>query len=230
MQFINRTNHTKINRRVWEECQHYDRPSLCHRPELLAQLCASFPINLIKAVELPVRDLISLLTKKGVNSFSSSLVINEDEELKIIYLVRDPRGTLSSRAKLDWCQANPKCREPYQLCAHIEEDIDLLGKHLAGHNNSRHYLLILKFENLAINVKTETEKLFRFLELPVTELTRAFLDSHTESNQTNDNDPFSTVRQSNAVAHGWKTKLKPEEIDAITEVCTPLLKKLDKII
>lgn len=225
MRFINRTNHIQINRRVWDECQRYKRPELCHRPELLTKLCASFPVNLIKAVELPVRDLVSLMAKE--NS-SSSALIDDDDDLKIIYLVRDPRGTMSSRAKLKWCQANPNCRKPERLCARLEEDLDLLEKHFDGRANRRH--LLLKFEDLAVNVQTETEKLFRFLELPITELTREFLDSHTQSNQTTDNNPFSTVRQSNAVAYGWKNKLTQTEIDAITDVCTPLLKKLGIII
>jgi hypothetical protein len=123
--------------------------------------------------------------------------------------------------------ANRICREPARLCSRIEEDLDLLEKHFKA---GRDYLL-LKFEDLAINVQSETAKLFRFLQLPVTNLTTAFLDTHTQSNnQTAEKDPFSTVRKSDAVAFGWKTKLSPKQIANITESCAPLLKKMGVIV
>jgi carbohydrate 6-sulfotransferase 6 len=223
IRFINGTNHVKLNRRIYDECQYYKRPSLCHQPQMLAQLCVSFPVNLIKAVELSVKDLIAFTT----NSSSALAGDPVTDRWKIIYLVRDPRGTMASRAKLKWCMANRNCREPARLCSRIEEDLDLLEKHFKA---GRDYLL-LKFEDLAINVQSETAKLFRFLQLPVTNLTTAFLDTHTQSNnQTAEKDPFSTVRKSDAVAFGWKRKLSPKQIANITESCAPLLKKMGVIV
>jgi hypothetical protein len=65
IRFINGTNHVKLNRRIWNECQYHERPSLCHQPQMLAQLCASFPVNLIKVVELSVKDLVSFTTNSS---------------------------------------------------------------------------------------------------------------------------------------------------------------------
>ncbi len=71
---------------------------------------------------------------------------------------------------------------------------------------NRHYLL--KFEDLTSNVEIETDKLFRFLEMPVTVSTKAFLDSHTKSNDQKMKEDFfffyfeqSTIRKSDAVAN-----------------------------
>jgi hypothetical protein len=123
--------------------------------------------------------------------------------------------------------ANRNRREPARLCGRIEEDLDLLEKHFTA---GRDYLL-LKFEDLAVNVRSETEKLFCFLQLPVTDLTTAFLDTHTQSNnQTAEMDPFSTVRQSDAVAFSWKTKLSKKKIAKITNSCAPYLKKMGVIV
>jgi hypothetical protein len=222
IRFINGTNHMKLNRRIWNEYQYHELPSLCHQPQMLAQLCASFPVNLIKVVELSVKDLVAFTT----NSSSALAGHPVTDRWKIVFLVRDPRGTMASRANLKWCMANRNCREPARLCGRIEEDLDLEKHFTAG----RDYLL-LKFEDLAVNVRSETAKLFRFLQLPVTDLTTAFLDTHTQSNnQTAEKDPFSTVRQSDAVAFSWKTKLSKKKIAKITNSCAPYLKKMGVIV
>lgn len=42
--------------------------------------------------------------------------------MKIIYLVRDPRGTLASRHHRDWCPGKPDCDDPKRLCDDLESD------------------------------------------------------------------------------------------------------------
>ena len=42
--------------------------------------------------------------------------------LKVIYLVRDPRATLHSRQELDWCVAQPRCIRTESLCDTLADD------------------------------------------------------------------------------------------------------------
>jgi hypothetical protein len=88
-------------------------------------------------------------------------------------------GIMASRAGLGWCHVNPACNNVSRLCAELEDDVELT-EGLVKRFPNRHYLL--KFEDLTSNVEIETDKLFRFLEMPVTVSTKAFLDSHTKSN------------------------------------------------
>ena len=210
------------NRRVWEACNH--DPSLCHRSEFVRRLCTYFPIQLTKVVRLRVRELAGIL-KEG-----------DDLKWKIVYLARDPRGVMASRANLTWCKPDPACGDVHRLCADVKEDTELM-KQLQTQFPDRFYLL--KFEDLTSNVETETENLFRFLRLPVTVPVKVFLSTHTGSSPSatinkladrRKNDPFSTSRQSKSVANEWRTKLTNAEVTAITNVCNTVLKMLDYVI
>lgn len=43
-------------------------------------------------------------------------------KLRILLLVRDPRGTMQSRRHRDWCPGNPDCDDPALLCADLAND------------------------------------------------------------------------------------------------------------
>ncbi len=212
-------NDMQRNKRIWNECVY--NQTLCYDPEFVAPLCSSFPINLIKTVRLRVKEVLALLKNDSLLS----------KELKIIHLVRDPRGIMSSRAGLNWCKTNPACNNVSRLCSEMDEDVPLI-KELVTRWPHQHYLL--KFEDLAVNVEMETDKLFRFLEMPVTVSTRAFLNSHTKSNDQKMKESFlnyehSTFRKSDAVAYGWKRKMSAKDIANITNICKPVLKMLNMV-
>lgn len=205
------------NRRVWESCQH-DK-SLCYRPDFVARLCSYFPIQLIKVVRLRAKELVSLLNQDSNNDW------------KIIYLMRDPRGVMASRANLTWCRPDPACGEVRHLCGDMLDDLNVIQQ-LKNQYPDRHYLL--KFEDLTANVESETEKLFRFLGISITVPVKVFLSTHTrsggvtvENTRSKKDDPFSTNRQSKSVASGWRTKLSAKDIKDITRICAPVLKLLD---
>lgn len=42
--------------------------------------------------------------------------------VKVVLLVRDPRGTLQSRKHRDWCPGEPDCDQPNNLCADMVSD------------------------------------------------------------------------------------------------------------
>ena len=48
----------------------------------------------------------------------------EIQDLKELYLVRDPRATLQSRKGRDWCVATPSCHKPETLCGDLVNDFD----------------------------------------------------------------------------------------------------------
>lgn len=202
------------NRRIWDEC-YYNR-TLCYQPEFVSHLCPYFPIHIVKAVRLRVKELSQFLA-----------IDPSSKDWKIVHLIRDPRGIMSSRNSLtNWCFTDPNCIDVNHVCAELQEDLELI-RQLINEFPDRHYLV--KFENLAVNAEIETKKLFSFLGMTVTEPTRAFLNSHTQSGNQTKSDPYSTFRQSNNIAYGWKTSLSEMEIANITEICSPVLKELSML-
>lgn len=208
------------NRRVWEACGH--DPALCHQPEFVGRLCTYFPVQLMKVVRLRVKELLAMMDEDG-----------DPQQWKIIYLARDPRGVMASRANLTWCRPDPACGNVHRLCADVQEDVELTNR-MKTQFPDRFYLL--KFEDLTSNVETETENLFRFLGLAVTVPVKVFLSTHTGSSPSvsinklavrRKNDPFSTSRQSKSVANEWRSKLSSTEVAAITNVCSSVMKMLD---
>ena len=50
------------------------------------------------------------------------------KDWKIVYLARDPRGVMASRANLTWCQLDPACSDVRRLCADVQEDFELIER------------------------------------------------------------------------------------------------------
>ena len=225
------------NRRMWEACYH--RESLCFRPDYVGRLCSHFSVQLMKVVRMRLWQTQQLLQHFSDDSLKIVYLVFEDycfhcllffwmiKNLKMkgwynYFKVRDPRGTMASRSKLAWCRDAP-CNDVDALCGQMDEDV-ALGRRLRRQHPRSFYLL--RFEDLSADVEAETEKLFRFLRLPVTMTTKVFLTTHTGMNGRSKNDPYATNRRSQDVASRWRKALSPDDIDFISSRCTAVLKNL----
>ncbi|KAI9558779.1 hypothetical protein GHT06_015568 [Daphnia sinensis] len=198
-----------LNKRVWGACRH--NRTLCNQPEFVGQQCSTSNIHLMKTVRLRVKELSPLLiTDPAFTNW------------KIIYLVRDPRGVMSSRNNLQWCVRDPACNDAGRLCSEVNEDLEELNR---LQNLFPNQLYLLKFEDLSANVETETKKLFQFLNMPFSRSVKDYLARHTQSNPPVHR-PGETFRESKSVASAWKTKMSMDRIANITGVCIPTLKIL----
>lgn len=43
-------------------------------------------------------------------------------DVRVVLLVRDPRGTMQSRHHRDWCPGHPDCEDPAKLCQDLVHD------------------------------------------------------------------------------------------------------------
>ena len=84
----------------------------CYLPTFYRFACPLFPIRLVKVVRLRVKLIDDLLNDPTIG-----------ENLKVVVLMRDPRGFMLSRWKLRWCNQYPHCSSPEVACQDIEEDI-----------------------------------------------------------------------------------------------------------
>ncbi len=90
--------------------------SACFMPEFYHATCPLFPIRLIKTVRLRVPYIEDLLKDPEIGP-----------NLKVIMLVRDPRGVMRSRSAMTWCE-NPQCSNPEFVCNDLLEDLEAAAR------------------------------------------------------------------------------------------------------
>ena len=92
----------KHNWRLWDSCRNVlPLNTMCFLPEFLSFACRLHPIRLIKTVRIRLKSLASLLEDPQL-------------KLKVILLVRDPRGVFNSRQSdlvSAWCTGDD-CASP----------------------------------------------------------------------------------------------------------------------
>ncbi|XP_035707507.1 uncharacterized protein LOC110860089 isoform X2 [Folsomia candida] len=91
-----------------------DIPGSCSDPEFIHNLCELFPIKFMKFVRLQLRNIEPLLR-------------DDRYDTKVIYLVRDPRGTMKSRntsVTSRWCYEHPDCANVRSLCTDLKDDFN----------------------------------------------------------------------------------------------------------
>jgi len=213
----------KHNFRIWNSCSTILPSSVaCFMPELVKKTCNLFPIRLIKTVRLRVRFVEPLLT-------------DPDLALKIIVLVRDPRGVMRSRSHMNWCD-RPTCANSTRVCNDLDSDVASALK--LGENYANRILLI-RYEDLSIRPYQTVDKIINFLDLPPQpEFIDTYLKTHTgqlrshelisESKQHNQKEtPYSTSRKSSEeTAFKWTKMLSMDEIQELENICQKPMAKL----
>ena len=112
----------KQNIRYWNVCKNVLLgDAACFNPELYYKVCPIFPIRLIKTVRMRVRETEKLLLDTQLG-----------KTLKIVILVRDPRGVMNSRSSMYWCQSK-SCYDPATVCEYLHADV------LAAHKLKKKY-------------------------------------------------------------------------------------------
>jgi hypothetical protein len=75
----------------------------------VAPICKIYPFQSMKVIRL------------GLESFKS-LLRNNEMNVKVILLVRDPRAVMNSRSSLKFCMDTPDCAKPEILCKDMVDD------------------------------------------------------------------------------------------------------------
>eukprot|EP00092_Neocalanus_flemingeri_P013102 GFUD01014118.1.p1 GENE.GFUD01014118.1~~GFUD01014118.1.p1 ORF type:complete len:403 (+),score=101.21 GFUD01014118.1:308-1516(+) len=213
------------NQRLWNSCKNLlPREALCLLPEYLSRLCPLYPIKLVKTVRIRVRMLEDLLK-------------NSSKNLKVIVLVRDPRGVYNSRGSGPvsvWCSAD-QCSNPATGCQDLSSDIQAafdLEKRRPG------TVMLVRYEDLSLVPEETARRIMKFLDLPWTEAIADYIVTHTAKDKVNivrnkktrkierQHDPYDTRRNSSARAFAWRAKLGFAKTSSIQEVCRDTMEQL----
>ena len=55
-------------------------------------------------------------------NLTKQIIEDTNLNVQVLYLVRDPRGTLQSRKHRVWCPGEPDCDQPENLCSDLVKD------------------------------------------------------------------------------------------------------------
>jgi len=213
------------NKRLWNSCYNLlPNEAMCLMPEYLNKVCPLYPIKLIKTVRLRLANVEKMLQDPSM-------------DLKVILLVRDPRGVYNSRSSgpvSTWC-VRDMCSDPQVGCKDLMEDL------IAAEDLSSRYpgsVTLVRYEDLSIMPEETTRYLLEFLDLPWTETISTYIDTHTSKEKMRlvrnrvtkklekRKDTYGTAKNSTATAFAWRQKLGYPHTLEIQEACEAPMERL----
>ncbi|KAK4295196.1 hypothetical protein Pmani_032224 [Petrolisthes manimaculis] len=210
----------------------------------LVELCRQEPLLIIKTIRTRlnwVRDILD----------------NPDVNLKVVHLVRDPRGTHISMDKVDW---NIDYRE---MCDKVLEDLEE-KKGLERQYPGQYYFI--KYEDFCRDPYRQANQLFRFLQngrviaesptntsepldrdtfynlltkymllspgeslnhLPDASI--KFLLSHTLVSSKMQQTVWTTARNTLTAYQEWRTKITQNDLTGVEKACIPVIERLGHV-
>ena len=213
------------NFRLWNTCSHLlPQEMMCLLPEYLNKVCPLYPIKLIKTVRLDLRD-------------TETLIKDPSLDLKILFLVRDPRGTYNSRSSTaisNWCNKD-QCADPEVGCEQMMDNIN------AAFDLETRYpgtIKLVRYEDLSMYPHDVVADMMDFLDLPMIEELNNYIVTHTGAEKLkivrnkkthkveHKKNPYGTSRNSTATAYAWRDKLSFDHIEQIQDACSAPMSKL----
>lgn len=176
---------------------------------LLQRPCRAARVTSLKTIRLTMRQAERLL--------------REDNKVKVIHLVRDPRGTLNSRSKgLKFKEKRVKGHAGL-LCSHILQDIQT-GEELKVRYPGR--VMTARYEDLAMEPLARARQLFSFAGLDLDAATKDYILNIT-SRGLKDTCALCTQRANSTVtASKWRRQLSFQKVSAIDSLCGGVYEKM----
>ncbi|XP_071523399.1 uncharacterized protein [Panulirus ornatus] len=146
--------------------------------------------------------------------------IQERPDIKVVHLVRDPRGIISSVKRGGGLWGHDHRNVEFQ-CSNIEEDLQLEA---LGQNR---YLRV-RYEDLVDHPHEETRRIFAFMGVDVSQGVLTYLQQHASLDQppAKKQGYLNTYRDSNYRHDHWKSRMDIREVEHIQQVCRGVMERL----
>ena len=202
----------KWNKFLWGVCRF--RSKTCFDPNFIHETCLRAKVHVMKVVRLHMYHLESLLPK---------LI---DLNVSVVYLVRDPRGTLKSRQNMIWCSKKTNCSDINYMCNEMRNDLSYF-KTLKDQYPGKFHLV--RYEDLSTDSINVAKTLLKKIGVPYSATVRRFLQTHTNSTfkEFSKRDPYNTIRNSKGVAFEWIQTLNKTDIFRVQNICSDVLRELN---
>ena len=192
-------------------------------PRLVEEACSrhyKHSVTKVAIVRVPERKLS--------NIFPRIIYDNPDTEVKILHVVRDPRGSINSRINLGWIKEVDKAKNfaawPKDTCQAITQNVKF-GTSLDG-SLKNNYMLV-KYKDIASSPVLTAMKIYKFAGFEMQEsLIRWIIHATNPSKETLDKEAkkaFSSFRNSTANVEKWRQESPIERTRIIEQECGELL-------
>ncbi|XP_045196739.2 carbohydrate sulfotransferase 1-like [Mercenaria mercenaria] len=163
--------------------------------------CEKSPQRVLKLIRLPMEEAAKLLPFYP--------------NMKIIHLLRDPRGILNSRIKVKAITPSIYKKNVQELCSRFEDDLKHSKRILQQYSDR---LKIVHYEDMAENPMVTAHSLVEFAGLEFLKPMQDFIRKQTSS--LRDSCAYCTQRKnSSTTAHKWRTQLDPKYARYIYDTC-----------
>ena len=199
-------------------------PVLGKHPEFVDKVCNSkFKHSVVKVS--PVR----LPQEKLANLVPQVLLENPDIDLRVLHLVRDPRGGINSRININWMKDYPNpnlVSTARKLCDTIVSNLQHAERTLTELKLKHKYKMVL-YKQIADDPLGTSKDIYNFagFDMPV-ETEKWIIESTTPSKKKLKEEikqPFSTVRNATGNADKWRQDAFFQRNRVIERECKPLM-------
>jgi hypothetical protein len=171
-------------------------------------------------VEILASKIIRLPALENLEKLASST-----ENLKILYLVRDPRGMAVSRQHIQ----NDKRLSPTvltRICERYKRNLSFLkSKNSDWLTKSKNFKMI-RYEDFSLNPLIATKEIYKDFDLVLPEKVISYMEKATKDGESEHSKlKFLTSRNSSDVVFGWRGKLNLADLDKIESNCEEVMKK-----
>lgn len=210
---------------TWEEWQ-CKKKCLPLNLTTASQVCRGKPYVAMKTVRVPVvGDLRTLLEDPRLN-------------IKVIQLVRDPRGILNSRIETfrDFYRLwgiwqatgrRPHTLETRQFTTICDDFYTSVSTALSRPAWLRGRYMLVRYEDLSRRPLQKTREIYEFLGLRMTAAVETWIQANTRgTSEAQAKDKFGTTRDSAANAESWRLKLPFDMVEYSQGACQRAMRQL----
>uniref|UniRef100_A0A8C5WFT7 Sulfotransferase n=1 Tax=Leptobrachium leishanense TaxID=445787 RepID=A0A8C5WFT7_9ANUR len=192
---------------------------------LAMEACKDHGHVAIKTVRVPeVNDLRALVEDPRLN-------------MKVIQLVRDPRGILASRSETFrdtyrlWRIWRATGRRPFnldttQLTTVCEDFLNSISTGFGRPSWLKGRYMLLRYEDLARNPMKKMEEIYNFVGVPLDSSVERWIQNNTRGDQSSAKHKYGTVRNSAATAESWRLTLSYDIVEFTQNTCREVLIQL----
>ena len=194
---------------TYDECTRTAEKRVLQCKDVLTESCKRYKVRSFKTIRMSMEIVGEM--------------IEQEPELKFVYLVRDPRGIVQSRNSIKEMSilANHDIgKEAAALCHRMLLDNEIYSQLATKYP---HNILRVRYEDITAEPKEQAQKIYSFArnsELPDT--INEFL--RKSMNSTKEGGTYGTARKNaTATAYKWRTKLTEFQLEDINNKCKTVL-------
>ena len=182
---------------------------------MMDRACADSPKIVTKLVRATMEEMQYFLS-------TNAKIINRT---KILHLVRDPRGRISSVLKLGGGWKFNYRKDSIKLCNRQMKDIEIRKELEKRYPNM---FMEIRYEDVAANPIEMANRIYQFAYAEdVPESVKEWIHNSTQNGSTAEQDFGTQRKNSTATSTAWKTKLSREKRQSIETDCKGLIEYFD---